>query len=382
MKPPQYSNFFNPDRIAWCCDQANITLAELGKTLKISPKRLQEGKLTSNEMYRLVKYFGYTHFFFVADGVPKKAAHAVMFRTVANQQGIEMNPSLFRVLNYAQGHTDAYNGILEEWRDTVSFAPPALSGSIKNKARQTREWLRMRDGVKYNFYGYRRLFEERNIQILLSQTYKGDFQLDHPKVVGFSMPDGDLPLIFVKKTKLYRQTFTLFHELGHLLLHGKNPHIDSEEALHDGDHAKQEREANTFAARCLISEAVLGKIENIPKKAEDFDRAFWLEALRAGVGQEVVVQVLFEEGRISQRQYARYNTMLRKLPLDEPPLQARKTPKAKRHLQLLDVYGPRYIRMLCDAMADGEITLVKACRFLGDAQVDEVAELRKQHIGD
>ena len=382
MKTPDYDTIINPDRIAWCCGQANITLAELGKALKINPKRLQGGKLTYDEVYKLEQYFGYSQLFFVADGIPKKAAHAVMFRTVANQQGIEMNPSLLKVINNARGHVGTYSAILEEWKGPVSFTPPALSGSIKSKARQVRAWLGLRDGVLYNFWGYRRLIEEREILVVLSQIYSGEFQLDHPKVVGFSMPDGDVPLIFVKRTTPQRQTFTLFHELGHLLLHGKNPHIDSEEALHGGDHAKQEREANTFAARCLIPEATLSDIKTIPKKVEDFDRAFGGDAWRAGVGPEVVVQLLFEEGRIGERQYARYNALQRKRYQDDPPLQARRAPKATRHLEPLEVFGPKHVRMICDAMIDGEVHLADACDYLGGVQGADVVALRKQQIGD
>ena len=86
MKTPDYSHIVNPDRIAWCCDQTNITLAELGKSLKISPKRLQEGRLTSEEARMLWEYFGYSHFFFIAKGVPKKPAHANIIGMATYQQ--------------------------------------------------------------------------------------------------------------------------------------------------------------------------------------------------------------------------------------------------------------------------------------------------------
>ena len=42
--------------------------------------------------------------------------------------------------------------------------------------------------------------------------------------------------------------FTLFHELGHLLLHGAAAFVDDEETYEDD----REREANEFASNCII----------------------------------------------------------------------------------------------------------------------------------
>ena len=380
MKTPHYVPLINPARIAWCCDQTNITLADLGKALRVSPKRLQEGKLTYKEERRMTEYFGYDGIFFMLDGVPKKSGPSVMFRTVANRQGIEMTPNLFRVINHAHYHADVYSIIMEEWGKPVSFAPPALSGSIDSKARQTREWLELHASLPYRYHHYRRAIERKEILVFRSRTYKGDFQLEHPKVTGFSIPDGEVPVIFIKKTTPEMQTFTMFHELGHLLLHGKSAHIDSEEALHGGDHAKQEREANRFAARCLLPDFTLNS-KDIPKNAEDFDAAFRVFARPRGISPEVIVLLLFEEGRISQRQYDRYNALQRKQRPAEPPVQARKAPKGKRHLEPLAVFGHKYVRTLLDAAITGEVTLHKTCVYLGNLQWEDVTAMERHMLG-
>ena len=44
--------------------------------------------------------------------------------------------------------------------------------------------------------------------------------------------------------------FTLFHELGHLLLHGAETFVDDDETLQDN----REREANEFASACIVPE--------------------------------------------------------------------------------------------------------------------------------
>ena len=53
--------------------------------------------------------------------------------------------------------------------------------------------------------------------------------------------------------------FTLFHELGHLLLHGAETFVDDEETYEDD----REREANKFASSCIIPKALQGEFERL-----------------------------------------------------------------------------------------------------------------------
>jgi len=53
--------------------------------------------------------------------------------------------------------------------------------------------------------------------------------------------------------------FTLFHEIGHLLLHGGQTFVDDEETLQDDP----EREANEFARGCIVPEPRLSDLERL-----------------------------------------------------------------------------------------------------------------------
>jgi HTH-type transcriptional regulator / antitoxin HigA len=54
--------------------------------------------------------------------------------------------------------------------------------------------------------------------------------------------------------------FTVFHEIGHLLLHGAQTFVDDENTPDD----KSEREANEFASSCIIPEARKAELERLP----------------------------------------------------------------------------------------------------------------------
>lgn len=96
--------------------------------------------------------------------------------------------------------------------------------------------------------------------------------------------------------------FTLFHEIGHVLLHGKREQfIDFERA---GDISAQEQEANDFAARLLIPPAEMTRFI----AAGDFARASVLAFARdQGVAPGIVV------GQLQHRRVVPFNSALGKL---------------------------------------------------------------------
>jgi HTH-type transcriptional regulator / antitoxin HigA len=91
--------------------------------------------------------------------------------------------------------------------------------------------------------------------------------------------------------------FTLFHEIGHLLLHGRRDvFIESTEVDTTGDQA--EREADAFARDQLISpEAYREFIAAHPRPTRAAVRTF---ALRQGIAPGIVVGRLHHEGRLFQ----------------------------------------------------------------------------------
>jgi len=112
--------------------------------------------------------------------------------------------------------------------DRPQFSPPDLSGEDpREAARIARQWLGLKD--QNSFDTYREALESRGVLVFRSNGYNGKWQIakENP-ILGFSLYDAACPVIVVKKQDWdTRQTFTLMHELGHLLLH-KTSSIDDE----------------------------------------------------------------------------------------------------------------------------------------------------------
>jgi HTH-type transcriptional regulator/antitoxin HigA len=58
--------------------------------------------------------------------------------------------------------------------------------------------------------------------------------------------------------------FTVFHEIGHLVLHGTETFIDDDETLEDN----REREANEFASACIIPNTWRTEFNRLPATSE------------------------------------------------------------------------------------------------------------------
>ncbi|ESZ62704.1 ImmA/IrrE family metallo-endopeptidase [Mesorhizobium sp. L103C131B0] len=96
--------------------------------------------------------------------------------------------------------------------------------------------------------------------------------------------------------------FTFFHEVGHLLLHGKDALF-----LEDGSEVaeKEEKEANEFAERTLIPLEFKGSLEKIRFRANDIIRL----AVQIGISPGVLVGQLQHSGQLGRGQF---NTLKRR----------------------------------------------------------------------
>ena len=83
------------------------------------------------------------------------------------------------------------------------------------------------------FESYRNAIKTRGLLVFRTNGYAGNWQIaKESPICGFALYDPVLPVIVVKKQDASsRQTFTLMHELGHVLLHRTSSIDDDESAF-------------------------------------------------------------------------------------------------------------------------------------------------------
>lgn len=261
--------------------------------------------------------------------------------------------------------------------EVVRFSPPDLAGlGIPAAARAVRRWLALAD--RNDFNSYRAALEARGLLVFQSNGYHGQWQIaKESPILGFSLYDPACPVILVKKQDSgARQSFTLMHELGHLLLH-KTSSIDDEADLHA--HAGAEQEANAFAGHLLVPEAFLLSIRDDERPDEIAMLDDWLAPQRKawGVSSEVILRRLMDASRLPKAQYTAYRQWCatRELP------QKTGGSREYRNREPKHIFGDGYVRTVLDALNSRRITLAKASTYLDNLKISDLHKLERHYAG-
>lgn len=373
----------NPDRIKWCCADRGITLEELADELNISESTMErvmnnEDGMTFHQLRRMADYFGRGVLFFLEAGpVDETEVHTPQFRTLANQKP-ELSPKLKALIERAEKQRDIYLSLREDLDDSdwTRFEPPQVTQLQPHEAaRAVRAWLGLRD--ENNFDSYRAAVESRGILVFRSNGYTGKWQI--PKsdpILGFTIYDAVCPVIFVKKQWESQQSFTLMHELGHLLRH-KSSAIDDEDDFvsREGD----ERDANAFAGHLLVPDRFLRTIKDSdrPSLASEYDD--WLEPHRRawGISGEVILRRLLDVSRLSRSQYQAYRQWREEMRWPETEGGSRQY----RHREPRHIFGDTFVRTVLGALHARSVTLTKASSYLDSLKIQDLHRLERFYAG-
>jgi Zn-dependent peptidase ImmA (M78 family) len=373
----------NSARIAWCCADFGITPDDLAHEVGISLAAMHramagEAGLTFNQLSKIAGFFGRGVLFFLEAGEPEaERMHTVAFRTIANQKP-ELSAKIKALIERVEHQRTIYLALKDELgaEDFPDFEPPELPREAYDAATVARLWLALPE--RNSFETYRAAIESKGILVFLSNGYQGRWQIARESpVIGFSLYDDQCPVIVVKKQRFEsQQTFTLIHELGHLLMQRMSS-IDDEGDLHstEGD----ERLANAFAGQVLVPEGFLDQIDlaETPLTVDQYDG--WLERFRKqwGVSTEVILRRLTDSGRLRRDRYAAYREW--RAGVNEPIRDGGN--REWRHREPKHIFGDTFVRAVLDAMHSRYISLSKASSYLDGLKISDLHKLERYYAG-
>ncbi len=383
-KVMEHIQSINPERIAWCCADYGVTPGDLASELDIAPSSIErvmagEDGMTFNQLRKVADYFGRGILFFLeADPVDVAGVHTAQFRTLTNQKP-EVTPTLKKFIERVEKQREVYLGLLEDMDETerVRFFPPDLQGkSLPEIASIVRNWLGL--GDSNDFDSYRRALEEKGILVFRSNGFNGKWQIpkENP-IIGFTLYDTDCPVIVVKKqASESRQTFTLMHELGHLLLH-RSSSIDDDFDLNS--HEGRERDSNSFAGNLLVPDNFLAMINDAERPLNVSEYDVWLcqQCKVWGVSYEVILRRLLDAGRLPQNEYNAYRQWRATLIVQQTDTGSRKY----RYREPKHLFGDTYVRTVLDALNARHITLTKASSYLDSIKIKDLHSLESFYAG-
>lgn len=335
--------------------------------------------MTFNQLRKVADHFGRGVLFFLEEGAVDEAqVHSPQFRTLANQKP-ELSAKLKALIERVEKQREVYLSLREDLDDAdhPRFNPPVLpNDDLQEAARIARLWLGLNEQNDFDIY--REALESRGVLVFRSNGYNGKWQIakENP-ILGFSLYDATCPVIVVKKQDWEtRQSFTLMHELGHLLLH-KTSSIDDERDLQS--HRGHEREVNAFAGYLLVPEAFLASISDAERPGDISQYDYWLERQRKawGVSGEMILRRLLDAGRLPQSRYEAYRQWSRQTPIVVEDGGSRKY----RNREPRHIFGDTFVRTVLDSLYARHITLARASSYLDNLKIKDLHELERYYAG-
>ncbi len=375
----------NRDRIRWCANESGVALDELAVEAGIPARALarlmEDGTgLTFAQLRKLADYFGRgTLFFLDPEPVDEERAHTVQYRTLTNQKP-DLSHSIRKLIERVERQRELYLALREELHpdDYAVFTAINVSADRPAEAAATvRAWLRL--GQANTFESFRAAVEAKGILVFRSNGYAGRWQIaKESPILGFSLYSDVCPVIVVKKSRSEaQQTFTLMHELGHLMLHRASS-IDDDADMHSL--VGHERDANAFAGHLLVPDAWLAQVrdDERPGAVEHFDT--WLAQYRQrwGVSTEVILRRLLDSRRLPQERYTAYRAYVRGLSFDDDEGTGS---RAYRHREPKHIFGDTFVRTVLGAFEARKITATKACSYLDGLKLSDLHSLERHVAG-
>lgn len=376
----------NPSRLEWCLDAVQIDIETLSTDLKIALRTLEDGlenkKVFSvNQLEKIANYFKRSLLFFLEEDEPQEEEiYSVQFRTINNQKPIH-SPKLRGFVEQVEKQRQIYIGLLEDLDEPIKndWYPNNLdlNQNIKKISLNIREWL----GLKLNddFIAIREAIESKGIMVIVSNGYNGKWQIEKQNPVrGFSLFFETLPIIVIKKQiSLGAQTFTLIHELAHLILH-KESMIDDDDDFFN--YQGKEKEANEFAGNLLIPDSYLNQI-NVEELClldlHEYDSYLINFRKQWSVSNRAILVRLLKNGNISEDIYQNYVTFKNEQVIREANQVSGPIPRTYRHREPVNVFGRPFVNAVFDSLHTKKITLAKASTYLDNIKIKDVRQLER-----
>ncbi|MBC6414189.1 MAG: ImmA/IrrE family metallo-endopeptidase [Chromatiales bacterium] len=277
---------------------------------------------------------------------------------------------------------ERFRELLLELRDDMGepvqpFSPPLIGRDHKSAAEVIRQWLGYSEKA-YSLEERKQLVENKNIFVFMTSKYPGWSKV-RPSVQGFAIYNELLPIIVINSSDAYRaQSFTLFHELGHLL-HKKSALDERIEPVKEIE-TDEERWCNQFAGEVLmpeydflevvedfVSEAPLNeRIKQIDKLAKIFKVSSYAFLVRLKYLNIITVSAFRE---IEKQLSINYENSRRQQKENKIPISRNIAKEA------LAQYGNIYTKAVIQTYHNQEIGLHKLCQLLGIKKARDALKL-------
>ena len=369
----------NPEVLRKCREQMGLSLPDVEKKVpKIAAIEQEEWEPTFKQLNTLAELYKVPRWVFTSESLPEQYQFNRNFsfrKFTDDYEEIFSHPEIRRVTAMVERFRNLILELREDMDEPVEpFDPPVLESdntSAPIAATQVRKWLKC-VGKNFHFREWKEKLEEKNIFIFTTSKYIGWSHVGERRFRGLAIYHSTLPIIIINNSDNRKaQTFSLFHELGHLLR--KKSEIDEWEE----NDKNVEAWCNDLAANVLMPAKEflsatrrhqVDDLNDISKIAKSFKASNYACLVRMRQ-----LQIIDSETyqNLESRLKRFYQEERRKLKESDTHI------KRSRPNEVLDQYGHIYTKTLFQAYHNQEIGLHKLCKLFDLKRASDALQLEK-----
>lgn len=375
----------NPKVLVWARHQAGLSVGEVADRLKKDSaviERWENGD--SAPTYVQLETLAYKVFkrpiaLFFFPEPPEEPALEGSFRTLPAPEAEELDADTRYKIREARAFqlslyelngdaNPAEQRIFEDIEVGPQDSAAEVAGSVRHYLGVEVEGRSAWPSVPEWFKECRRVVEDAGIYV-----FKSSFK--QREVSGFCLYDSVFPIIYINNsTAATRQTFTLFHELAHILLR-----ISGVTKLHDdyistlsGDERRIEVFCNQFAAEVLVpDEDFKTRSDQLPPDDEHINNLTRVYK----VSRETVLRRFLDHGRVSREEYE-YRTKRWNQEYEES---SSKGSGGNPHATKASYLGDKYLGLAFGRYYQGALSEQRLSELLG-VKVRYLPNLEEQYL--
>ena len=369
----------NPQILRQCREQIGLSIEQAEKKAnvnKLTSIEAGEKYPTIKQIENLAKRYHVPTWVFLEKELPAK----YHFDSFASFRKFRHSPINVYEVRSVIANVERFRELLLEFRDDIEepiqpFLPPKIIESdLKATAEIIRQWLGCTE-MPYPLMEWKRMLEDKNVFIFTTSKYSNWSKVAPDQFRGLSIYYDTLPIIVINNSDTYKaQSFTLFHELAHLLK--KQSVLDEQKEVEiQGD---EEKWCDMFAGEVLMPrEDFLRKVgtfsheEPLEKQIKHIERL----AEESQVSSYAFLVRMRHLDVVTQSQYNELVDQLRKNYLAYK--NKMKGGGISRNIarEALEQYGTIYSKAVAQMYRNQEIGLHKFCKLLGIKKVSDALKL-------
>lgn len=354
--------------------QSGFEISEVAQKTKIRAEFLMSLENTKAEiplakLQKLAELYKRPLAYFLLEQIPKDVVLPKDFRIVYSSETTGFAPPVMLAIRKARYIQSVIQEIAEEKFEynlkkvSISDNPEDVASYFRAVIENPEEEKRLLEPAAHLRY-WKEKVEKLNIFVLQQSIPEED-------VSAFCLAD-KAPYVVVLNSSEHpnRRIFSLFHEIGHILLHTSGICTPDNFSKNSFEYIKIEKFCNQFAASLLVpyeefvKDSLVEKIRKMPFDEWDSNDVRIIST-RFRVSQEVIYRRLVSIGVITNAQYEQKRSELIKGFEEYKKRQKPKILKIPQFRKIISSNGIAYASFILDKLHSHRITMADAADYLG-----------------